>query len=242
MSTPVELALLAFLGVVCWLVSTLGAGGGAILFLPAASFFVDPKLIPPLLAVASLVSSLQRCWLYRRDIELRIVAANIPGLAVGVLIGAYLLRDLDAAWLSAIVGVFLLVLSIRHFMGGGEFGIEGRPANFAAASFATGSLSAVVGASGPLMNPVYLGAGILKQAMIGTKAASTLFMQLFKIGAFLALGLLGRDAIVAGLAVGVGTFVGNALGAVALGHVSTTRFKDAVYALLFLAGASMLVR
>lgn len=183
-----ELAALGFLGAVCWAISTLAAGGGALTFLPTASWLIEPQLIPPLLAIASLASSLQRCWLYRGDIELRIVAFNVPGLALGVALGAFALRGLDARWLSALVGSFLIVMAFRHFRSGRDLTLPGGPASFGAASFMAGALSAVVGASGPIMNPVYLGAGIVKQAMVGTKAASTLCMQLFKIGAFLALG------------------------------------------------------
>ena len=237
-----ELVALGLLGALCWAISTLAAGGGALTFLPTASWLIEPQLIPPILAIASLASSLQRCWLYRADIEVRIVAFNVPGLALGVALGAFALRGLDARWLSALVGSFLIVMAARHFRSGQDLTLPGGPASFGAASFTAGALSAVVGASGPIMNPVYLGAGIVKQAMVGTKAASTLCMQVFKIAAFLSLGLLGRDAIVAGIVVGVGTFVGNAVGARLLGRISTARFKDAVYSVLLLAGLSMIVR
>ena len=48
-----ELAALGFLGAVCWAISTLAAGGGALTFLPTASWLIEPQLIPPLLAIAS---------------------------------------------------------------------------------------------------------------------------------------------------------------------------------------------
>jgi len=242
MTGGLELLGLGVLGAVCWMISTLAAGGGALTFLPTASWLIEPKLIPPILAIASLASSLQRCWLYRRDIELRIVAFNVPGLALGVALGAFALRGLDPRWLSGLVGGFLVVMAVRHFRSGQDLKLPGGPISFGTASFTAGALSAVVGASGPIMNPVYLGAGIVKQAMVGTKAASTLAMQVFKIGAFLSLGLLGRDVLIAGLVVGVGTFVGNALGARLLGRISTARFKHAVYSVLLLAGLSMIAR
>ena len=111
-------------------------------------------------------------------------------------------------------------VSFRHFRGGSSLAVDARPPTFAAASFVAGTLSTVVGASGPIMNPIYLGAGIVKEEMIGTKAASTLCMQSFKIAAFLSLDLLGTDLLVAGLAVGVATFVGNTVGARLLRQIS----------------------
>ena len=242
MTSRLDLALLAGLGALCWMISTLAAGGGALTFLPAASWLLDPRSIPPILAIASVASSLQRCWLYRESIRPRIVASNVPGLMLGIGLGAFVLRDLDPRWLSLLVGGFLIWTSVQHFHSGKTLVVDPRPRTFAAASFVAGTLSTVVGASGPIMNPIYLGAGIVKEAMIGTKAASTLCMQVLKIAAFLSLGLLGREVLVAGLAVGVGTFVGNAVGARLLRQISLKRFKDAVHAIVLLAGLSMIAR
>lgn len=237
-----ELVLLALLGVFCWTISTVAAGGGALTFLPAASLILDPRQIPPILAIASVASSVQRCWLYRRRIEVRIVAWNTPGLILGIALGAWALRDLDPRWLSLLVGGFLVWISARHFLGARDIAVPGRPAVFAAASFTAGTLSTVVGASGPIMNPVYLGAGILKEAMIGTKAASTLAMQILKIAAFASLGLLGGEILTAGIVVGLGTLLGNLLGAAVLERLSVARFKDAVNAVVLAAGVSMILR
>ena len=78
--------------------------------------------------------------------------------------------------------------------------------------------------------------------MVGTKAASTLAMQISKLVVFVSLGLLGREALTLGLVVGVGTLVGNLLGRAALERFPTERFRDAVYALVFVSGASMILR
>ena len=43
------------------------------------------------------VSSVQRTWLYRSDFVRRVVAANVPGLVLGSLVGAWLLRELEIA-------------------------------------------------------------------------------------------------------------------------------------------------
>jgi len=240
--TRVELLILFALGAVCWTISTIAAGGGALTFLPAASFTLDPREIPPILAIASVASSVQRCWLYRQEIERRIVLWNIPGLVLGIALGAFALRDLDPRWLSLVVGAFLMWVSARHFRSGASLTFSGRPTTFAAASFTAGTLSAVIGASGPIMNPVYLGAGIVKEAMVGTKAASTLVMQIGKILAFASLGLLGGDILVAGIAVGLGTLVGNVVGATLLRRMPVARFKDAVNALVLVAGVWMIVK
>ena len=222
--------------------STLGAGGGAILLLPVAGFLMDAREIPPAIAIASVVSSVQRTWIYRSDLVLPIFAANLPGLALGALLGALALRGLPAEGWAVAVGVFLVA-----YAGLGLAGVRvslppARPLHFAAASFVTAALSALVGAAGPLMNPVYLQAGVLKEKMIGTKAVSTLAMQFAKLGSFLALGLLLPSVIVGGLWVGVGALAGNAAGKRALGRISAEAFGRLVRWMLLASGGLMIWR
>ena len=112
--------------------STLGAGGGAILLLPVAPFLMDAREIPPAIAIASVVASVQRSWIYRADLVLPIFAANLPGLAVGSLIGAFALRGLPAEGWAVAVGVFLVA-----YAGLGLAGVRvslppARPVHFAA--------------------------------------------------------------------------------------------------------------
>ena len=92
------------------------------------------------------------------------------------------------------------------------------------------------------MNPVYLQAGILKERMIGTKAVSTLAMQVAKLGSFLALGLLRPDLWLLGLVVGLGALVGNALGKRVLGRLHPDTFVGVVEWMLLASGALMIWR
>ena len=92
------------------------------------------------------------------------------------------------------------------------------------------------------MNPVYLSAGIVKEEMIGTKAASTLVMQVAKLVSFASLGLLDREVLIAGLWVGIGALVGNQLGKAHLARMSSARFRSIVHAGLAVAGLAMAAR
>ena len=231
------------LGLACWWVSTLAAGGGAILFLPIARLAIEPKDVPVVIAVASAVSSVQRTWLYRRDVELRVFLANLPGLVVGSAVGVWLLSDISPEALSILVGGFLVVFAISRLLGAHRQLLpETRTWHFTLASLGTAMLSAVVGASGPTMNPFYLRARILKQAMIGTKAVSSLVMQLIKGTAFTAVGLLTTETAIAGALVGGGALVGNWIGKHTLARISGPGFERTVHAMLLVSGASILWR
>lgn len=236
-------ASLLFLGLVCWWVSTIGAGGGAVLFLPIARLVIAPQDVPVVIAVASAISSLQRTWLYRRDVEIPVFLANLPGLIVGSATGAWLLRDLPPEGLALLVGGFLLVFSLSRLFGSERQLLpEVRTWHFSLASLGTSMLSAVVGASGPTMNPFYLRARILKEAMIGTKAVSSLTMQIVKGTAFATLGLLDTETAIAGSIVGAGALVGNWIGKHTLAQIAGPTFERIVNVMLLVSGTAILYR
>ena len=230
------------LGFTAFFVSTLGAGGGAILLLPVANFVLEPRDVPPVIAVASVVSSVQRTWLYRRDVVLPVLAANVPGLVLGSIVGAWFLGALADLGLAIGVGGFLIVYALAGRFGWSLSLPPARPVHFGVMSFLTAVLSAVVGASGPLMNPVYLQADILKERMVGTKAVSTLAMQIAKLGSFVALGLIRPELWGLGVLVGVGALFGNALGRRALGRMSAESFVGVVQWMLLASGVLMVWR
>jgi len=147
----------------------------------------------------------------------------------------------EPKWIGLLIALLLIGLSINHFFVKRSIPIQPRPIYFGLMSLLTSFNSAVTGAGGPLMNPVYLGAGIVKQEMIATKAASTLVMQGFKIAAFASLGLL-ESVWLAGGVVGAGALLGNWAGKKCLARVSTESFRHAVYAVVGLSGMALLVR
>lgn len=142
-----SLLILLILGFLCWFLSSIAAGGGAILFLPAARWVLEPKELPVVIAIASVISSVQRVGLYRGAIRRNIWLANLPGLLLGALAGALLLRGIAAERLGYLVGGFLVLLALHHFLGGSLRLSRPRPVAFGVASFVTAATSTVVGAS-----------------------------------------------------------------------------------------------
>lgn len=234
--------ILFLTGFLCWCLSSIAAGGGALLFLPVARLVIEPHEVPVVIAFASVLSSLHRTLLYRIYIVKRVWVANVPGVLIGTLSGALLLKHIDANWLDLLVGMFLVALSVRHFFGFKLEWFKPGMLHFTGLSLITSSLSTVVGVAGPLMNPLYVGAGILKQSMIGTKAASTLFMQFGKLAVFASLGMLSDSAITLGCVVGVGALLGNWLGRYALASLSGGEFTNYVYVALLISGLATILR
>ena len=66
---------------------------------------------------------------------------------------------------------------------------------FVPVSFVSGLTSAIVGAGGLLANPFYLDYGLTKERMLATRAVNSLVIQLVKIAAYLAFGVLNWDLV-----------------------------------------------
>ncbi|MEM7247193.1 MAG: sulfite exporter TauE/SafE family protein [Acidobacteriota bacterium] len=231
------------LGTLAFLISTVAAGGGALVLIPLASLVLPVEMIPPVLGIASLVSSTQRVALYRKDVERPILVRVVPGLVFGIVVGSLLLVRLEANGLRLCLGVFLLASALLPYLLPRMSWPRLSLAWFVPAAAVTAFLSTVMGAAGPLMNPVYLGHGLARERMIGTKAASTWLMQAMKLVSYAVAGLLASGLVwSAGLALAAGALVGNVVGKKVLSGMSDERFRHCVRALLLVSGALMIRR
>jgi uncharacterized membrane protein YfcA len=105
---------------------------------------------------------------------------------------------------------------------------------FLPVSFVSGLMSAVVGASGLLVNPFYLNYGLMKEAMLATRAVNSLAIQLVKIGAYVMFGVLHWRLARHGLLAGAGAIMAIRLSNPWLRHLSSFRFRQfAVLVMLF---------
>jgi uncharacterized membrane protein YfcA len=66
-----------------------------------------------------------------------------------------------------------------------------------------GFLSGLIGAMGPIMNTLYLNAGVTKERMIGTKTAISMPMHFVKIGTYSTFGAMTGQSWLFGLAAGI---------------------------------------
>ena len=105
---------------------------------------------------------------------------------------------------------------------------------FVPVSFVSGLTSAVVGASGLLVNPFYLNYGLMKEAMLATRAVNSLAIQLVKIGAYAVFGVLHWRLARHSLTAGAGAIAAIWLVNPWLRHLSSFRFRQfAVFVMLF---------
>lgn len=234
-------ALLFFIaGLFAWTVSSFAAGGGSMMLAAAASMLAPARAVAPVVSVTSLVAAVVRIALFRRLIVWRLVAWYLPGGVAGAAVGSWVFASLRADWLQVVVGVFLLSAVAQYQVSQRRHWGPMPPIGFVPVSFFSGLVSAVVGASGLLANPFYLGYGLEKQPLLATRAVNSLAIQLTKLASYTAFGALTGERLLDGMAASGGAAIAVALTNPWLHRLSSERFRQLALALIVATGLFML--
>jgi len=233
-------AALLLAGFVTWMISTLSGGGGAMTLVPILSFLLGAQAAAPVVTIAMVVGSLGRLAIFRKDIEWSVVRWAMPAAIAGAALGGYLFSILPVDWLQLALGLFLISTVVQEYVGRSRAHFAVPHWVFAPVYFAVAGLSAVMGAIGPVMNVLFLNAGILKERMVGTKTTISLPMQLTKVISYAAFGVLQPDYIIAGLVVGAGAALSNSFSRRILAGMSDQRFRYITITFMVIAGCAML--
>ena len=205
--------------------AVLGMAGG-IMLLAVMLIFLDPLIAIPIHAVVQLTSNSSRVVIHarsvRRDLLFPYVLLLLPA-------GALTLPLVQAAPADALrlgIGVFVLIATWRKswlLLGADPERIPLRP-RFAMVGALAGAIGPVVGATGPFIAPFFLGIGLNRFELIGTKAACQATGHLAKLLLF---GIAGfafgeYSTLIFGMAIGV--IIGTWLGTRLLVHLDDKRF------------------
>ena len=164
----------------------------------------------------------------------------MPGIIIGAIAGTYLFSQIEGRWLMLLIALFLIFNVGHRYLSNKKYSFKMRLEYFLPAGFITALLSGIVGAAGPVLNPFYLNYDVVKEEMIGTKAFSSLVMQVVKIIGYIYFAEISREVFMAGAAVGSGALCGNYIGKKMLQKISDNRFRDFVNIML-LASALLMI-
>ncbi len=115
------------------------------------------------------------------------------------------------------------------------------PHAFVAVGAASGLGSALVGSVGPLTAPFFLARGLVKEAYIGTEAASAVIMHAAKLVAYGIGALLSLRVVVLGLLLAPATMLGTWVGRHVVRRISERAFVLVVEVGLLVSAVLLLV-
>ena len=230
---------LALASCVSWFLSTLAGGGSPLILIPTLGLFLSPAAIPPVVTIGMLFGNAQRVYLYWREIDWQVTKWYLPGSIVGACLGAFTLTKIQLDWLPILLGVFLLLSAVSYGFSGKKSTFAVRTWYFLPASVIYAFLSGLVGSTGPILNPLYLNYGLVKEPMIATKSANVVVVHIAKLIAYTVFGALSLSYLKYGLLIGIAAFPGNWLGQIVLTQLSEAQFRQIV--ILFVAFSGLLI-
>jgi|AntRauTorckE6833_2_1112554.scaffolds.fasta_scaffold00463_17 uncharacterized membrane protein YfcA len=234
-------AAVFFAGMGAYIISVISGGGGSLLLIPAINFMFGPKVVAPIINLGDLIGRPSRLIIFWKHIRWDVVKWYAPASVTGVLLAGWLFTKVDASWFQVIIGVFLVSTVFQYRFGKKERTFEMKKWYWLPLGVGVATISTIVGGLGPVLNPFYLNAGILKEEMIATKTANSFFMGVVQIGTYSFLGAIYGDLWILGIVLGLGATAGNLVGKKLLGNMTDTTFRKYVLAIMAISGAYMIL-
>ena len=214
--------LLAALGTLAGLITTLSGFGGGLLLVTALALIWDPLSALTLSSLALLAGNAQRLWLFRHDWDRRLAMPIVLGAIPGALLGA-LFATKAPVWILQVAIVAMTLLSTlrllaktpptlpRYLLAPGAFGV--------------GALSATTGGGGFLLGPLLLSAGATGGRYIAVAASAGTAIHFFRIAGYGAGGMIHLDLIGSVVIITIAILLGNLLGRYVRIRMGATRIR-----------------
>lgn len=229
-------------GGIAWFISTVAAGGAAMLMIPVLSLMLGPQVVAPAISLGAFLANPSRAWLFRTHINWQVSRWLIPGSLVGAVLGAWAFTQISAQWIQVLLGLFLISTVFQYQFGKSKHSFVMKRRWFFPLGLSVSFLSGVVGGSGPVHNPFMLNYGLEKEQLVATKAMNSLIMQLTKLIAYTGFGAMTLEVGTYGLAIGIGGAIGAWIASNHLKNINPGRFRLYTLILMPICGLLLLIK
>ena len=252
------LSLLAIASFASWFLSMLAGAGSPLILLPLVTWLCGSAAVAPVLTLGMLLGNGQRVVMFWPRIDWQLTRWYMPGAIGGAVLGAYLLSLIKLDWLQWVIAIALIAMAARHWYidrkeaqaltnSESSPGPTSEPWQcpswaFLPCAFFNAIGSALIGSTGPILNPLYLNYGLVKEDMIATKAFHNSSLHIIKLAAYIYFGTITSEHVTYGLIIGAAAIPGNWLGQEVLKRMSPDQFKQAAFAFVAFSGVVMLWR
>jgi uncharacterized protein len=225
---------------VAWFISMLTGGGCPLILIPLVTVLLGAQSVAPIITTGMLLGNVQRSLLFWQQVDWPATRWYLPGALFGAVLGAYVFTQIQAGWLQLGLGIILLLMVLNYCVRLPIAPIAIKPWHFLPFAFFNAIGSGILGSTGPILNPVYLNYGLVKESMVATKALHQISLHAVKLTAYAALGAYRSEYFVYGLCIGLAGIPANWLGKLVLARMSQDQFRHAVVALLAVSGVVMI--
>jgi len=221
--------------------AVLGMAGG-IMLLAVMLLFLEPAIAIPIHAIVQLTSNSSRTLIHAKQVRRDLLWPYVLLLLPAGLLTVPLAQDLPADALRLAIGCFVIVATWRRqwlLLGLDPNRVPAGP-RFAILGAGAGALGPLIGATGPFIAPFFLGIGLTRFELIGTKAACQASGHAAKLILF---GMAGFGYLRFGplmIAMAICTIAGTWLGTRLLHRLDDERFAQ-IYKLALTAVAIRLI-
>ncbi len=256
------LSLLGIVSFASWFLSMLAGAGSPLVLIPVVTWLCGSSAVAPVLTLGMLLGNSHRVVMFWERIDWQVTRWYFPGAVGGAVLGAYLLSLIQLDWLQWVIAIALIAMAVHYWIRNREASEEsseskGEPETnlsepqpswtppswaFLPFAFFNGIGSALIGSTGPILNPLYINYGLLKEDMIATKAFHNSSLHVIKLIAYVYFGTITQEHLSAGLVIGAAAIPGNWLGQEVLKRMSSEQFKQAAFAFVAFSGVVMLWR
>lgn len=231
-------AFILIVGLAAGIISGIVGTGSSIMLLPVLAYAFGPKQAVPIMAIAAIMANLSRVMAWWREVDWRAVAAyTIPAVPAAAL-GARTLLVLPSGTVDITIGVFLIaMIPLRRWLAARSFTLP--IWMLAIAGAITGYLTGIVASTGPITIPIFMSFGLVKGALLGTEAASSIAVYISKAITFRRFDALPLDIVLKGLIAGSSLFAGAFISKRFVMRLDPDSFRLLMDGLMLVAGLSM---
>lgn len=201
--------VLAVLGLVAGILTTLAGMGGGLFLLVALGLVYGPHVALAVTTPALLVSNLHRAWLFRADVDWRMAKLVAMGVMPGAIVGALLLPALPEVVIAAL---FTASTGFALLRATGRVRIDPAPRWITAYALGIGALAATSGGAGMLIAPLVLSSGATGARYVATVAIGAVAMHLARVIGYGTVGVLVPAQLADAAVILVGLLAGNLIG------------------------------
>ena len=234
--------ILFIAGSMAWFISTVAAGGAAMLMIPIISFLIAPQVVAPVVSLGAFLANPSRAWLFRNHIDWTVSSWLIPGSLLGAVLGAWTFTQISAQWIQIVLGLFLISTVFQYKFGKSKRSFAMKKTWFFPVGLVVSFLSGLVGGTGPVHNPFMLNYGMEKERLVATKAMNSLVMQFTKLVAYTGFGAMTLEIGGYGLVLGIGGALGAWFASKHLQSIDASRFRIYTLILMPICGFLLLVK